>query len=190
MIDRMDDVITTAFAPVIGLPCWGVDRVHGSILSFEFGSPDLVVREPIASTSPLEKVRQQMSQRRVKPVGEWNLLIFACHWRVVLSGETIAEDHDIQERIDAATRAVDGQKLTAFTLEAASRTTILKFDLGATMTIWPYAADDDEQWSLYQPDGNVLTYRADGRCGHGRGDEKPDDEIWRTVSQNLSLPRH
>lgn len=188
MIDCIDN-ITNAFAPVIGLPCWGVDRVQGSMLSFQFGSPHLVVREPIASTSASQKVRQRMAQRRVKPVGEWNLVVFACCWRLVQSGETIAEDGDTQERIDAATRAVDGQKLTAFTLDAASRTTTLSFDLGATLTIWPHGAGDDEQWSLYQRDSNVLTYRADGRCSHGRGDEKPDDQVWHPAHQSVSVPK-
>ena len=164
-----------------------MDRVHGSILSLEFGSPRLVVREPITSISPSEKVRQRLARRHVKPVGEWNLFVFDCHWRFVQSGETFADDDDRQERIDAATRAIDGQKLTVFELDATSRTTTLEFDLGGALAIWPYEAGVDEQWSLYLPDGNVLTYRTDGCCSVSRGIEKPDDEVWHPVLQSVRL---
>lgn len=186
----MDQTITTAFAPLIGLPCWGVSRGHGSILSFEFGSPHLSVREPIVSTSPSAKVRQRLAQRRVTPVGAWNLFVFCCHWRLVASGETLAEDADTHERIDAAARTVDGQKLTSFTLDAASHSTSFAFDLGATLRTWPYAVDDDadEQWSLYQPDGCVLTYRADGHCCLGPRNEKPGEETWHPVARGVLVP--
>ena len=43
-MDHMRDEITTAFKPIIGLPCWRVVRGQGSILSFEFGTPSLLIR--------------------------------------------------------------------------------------------------------------------------------------------------
>ena len=186
MIDRMDHPIATAFAPLIGLPCWGAERVHGSILSFEFGSPSLVVREPRVSNSSSSKVRRTMARRIVKPAGEWHLLIYCCHWRVVASGEPVADDISAMETIEAAIREVDGQKLSELRLDAGSRTTAFALDLGATLTTWPYEADVDDQWSLYLPDGQVLTYRSDGHYSLGPGNIEPGQEVWHLVADSVA----
>jgi hypothetical protein len=103
----------------------------------------------------------------VKPVGEWNLFVFCCHWRVVTAGEVLADDDSLPAQIEAAAQAMDGQRLTAFELDAASHQAVLSFDLGARLTTWPYASDDEEQSSLYLPDERVLTYRADGFASIG-----------------------
>jgi hypothetical protein len=174
----MDDAITAIFAPLIGQPCWGADRVHGSILSFEFGSPKLHVREPYVSTSQSPMLRERAARRLVKPVGTWNLFIFDCHWRVNVSSENLADDECAQEQIEVAMRLIDGQKLTEVRLDVAERATTFNFDLGATLTTWPYEANEDEQWSLYLPDGRVLTYRADGFHSLDAGDVKPEEQIW------------
>lgn len=184
----MDDVIVTAFTPLIGLHCWGVGRGHGSILTFEFGSPRLLVREPYVSTSPSATARQNSSRRRVKPVGEWCLFVLCCHWRITETGAPLADDESAHVQIEAAARALDGQKLAAVMLDAATRETIFTFDLGATLTTWPYDADSEEQWSLYLPYGQVLTYRADGRYSLGPGDESPDRVVWHASGRSLVLP--
>lgn len=185
--ERISDAVSTAFTPLIGLPCWGVVRMHGSMLSMEFGSPHLHVREPIASTSTSAKVRERMARRHVKPVGQWSLHIWGCHWRVFTAAEMLAEDEDSQARIDAAMRPLDGQKLTAFRFDGASRATILDFDLGVTLRTCAYAVDEDEQWSLYQPDGLVLTCRADGKFSLGPGSEKPDQQVWQAVPGSVRV---
>ncbi|QRE74155.1 hypothetical protein [Methylobacterium aquaticum] len=187
MIGRMADAITTAFAPLIGLPCWGVERGQGSILSFEFGSPRLFVREPYASTSSFAKLREAAARRIVKPVGEWNLFVFCCHWRIVNRGEVLADDDRPHSQIEAAAQAMDGQRLTAFALDTASRHAVFSFDLGATLTTWPYEADDDEQWSLYLPDERVLTHRADGVFSVSDADER-QEESWLAVIRSIRIP--
>ncbi|MFC7053059.1 hypothetical protein ACFQI3_10210 [Hansschlegelia quercus] len=185
----MANASTTAFEPLIGVPCWRVERVQGSILSLQFGTPRLSVREPYVSTSSSAKVRQVAARRLVKPVGEWNLLVFCCHWRVVTStGEVLAEDESPDEQIEASARVIDGQKLAAFALDAPSRQATFSFDLGATLSAWPYEANEEEQWSLYLPDGRVLTYRADGYLSLGAGDLKPEQEVWEAVAQDVCIP--
>ncbi|GJD62783.1 hypothetical protein MPEAHAMD_2942 [Methylobacterium frigidaeris] len=159
MISCMDDTVTTTVASLIGLPCWGVERGQGSILSFEFGSPRLFVRDPHVSTSSSARLRESAARRVVKPVGEWNLFAFCCHWRVSSSGEVLADDDSPPARIEAAAQAMDGRTLIAFALEAASRQAVFSFDLGASLTTWPCASEDDEQWSLDLPGERVLTYR-------------------------------
>ena len=187
MMPCMEDPITTAFTPLIGLPCWGVERGHGSILSFEFGSPHLIVREPYVSNSPSAKLQKQSLRRRVKPVGEWHLFVFCCHWSVTIASELLADDERTAEEIEAATHVLDGQKLTAVTLDPATRATILLFDLGATLKTWPYEANEDEQWSLYLPSGDVLTYRADGMYSLQPGDQTPDQMAWHAGAQSVIL---
>lgn len=157
--------------------------MQGSILSFEFGKPRLEIREPLVSNAFSASVRHHMAQRRVKP-GEWNLFIFACRWRVVAAGETLSEDVDTHERIEAAASVLDGQKLTQFKLDASSQTATFAFYLGATLSTWPYTTDEDEQWSLYLPSNRVLTYRADGRYSLGAIDEEPDQEVWHPVARS------
>ncbi len=184
----MDDAITTAFRPLIGLPCWCVERVHGSILSFQFGAPSLLAREPHASTSSSARVRQLAARRLVKPVGEWNLFVFCCHWRVIAPGELVADDESAQDQIEAAAHLLDGQKLLSVALDTDSRSTTFTFDLGSALATWPYEGNHDEQWSLYLPDRRVLTYRADGRYNLGPSDEKPDHAVWDPVVQSVTVP--
>ncbi|TNC12475.1 hypothetical protein FF100_16835 [Methylobacterium terricola] len=184
----MDDAIRATFAPVIGLPCWRVERGQGSILSFEFGSPRLFVREPYASTSSSAKLRASAARRVVKPVGEWNLFVFCCRWCVVVSGKVLADNERSHAQIEAAAQAMDGQKLTAFTLDTASGQTAFLFDLRAILTTWPHEANEEEQWSLYRPDKRVLTYRADSRASLAAGDANPEQAVWQTVARNISVP--
>lgn len=184
----MHETISTAIAPLIGLSCWGVERVHGSILSFEFGPPQLYIREPIVSASSSVKVRARLAQRRVKPVGDWNLFVSCCHWRLEAADDFLAEDADSHKRIEAAARILDGQKLAGFLLDARSRTTTFSFDLGATLTAWPYDDDDDEQWSLHRRDGLVLGYKADGQCSFSSASDKPGQEASYPVVQGVCVP--
>ena len=184
----MADPITTAYTPLIGLPCWGVERGQGSILSIQFGSPHLIVREPYVSTSPSDKLQKLASRRRVKPVGEWHLFVFCCHWSVTIAGELLADDERTDEEIEAAAHALDGQKLTAVTLDPAARATIFSFDLGAILKTWPYEYHEDEQWSLYLPSGDVLTYRADGMYSLQPGDQNTDQMVLHAGARSVSLP--
>ena len=100
---------------------------------------------------------------------------------------TYGVSESADEQIEAALRAVDGQKLVGLTLDAATRATTFTFDHGATLTTWPYEADEDERWSLYLPGRGVLTYRADGRYSVGPGDEKPGQEVWHAVTRSTRV---
>lgn len=184
----MDDTFAETFAPLIGLPCCGVERGQGSMLSFEFGEPRLVIREPFVSASPSAEMRASAARRRVRPVGDWHLFVFCCRWRATASGTLLAEDESAQDRIEVAVRDFDGQRLTRFALDAAERRATFGFDLGAVLETWPYADDDGEQWSLYRPDGRVLTYRADGAVSHDPGDTHPDRMVWRAAEGGVRVP--
>jgi hypothetical protein len=179
----MDDPITSSFAPLIGLPCWGVKRGQGSILSLDFGEPHLIVREPYESKSGSPAIRARAARRLVKPVGAWYLFIVCCHWRFFSRNEEQAHDESDHETIDAAAEEIDGQKLIRVNLDVNRHVASFYFDLGGALITWPYEDDDnDEQWFLRLPGDLALGYRADGRYSFGSSELKTDEVNW------LSLP--
>ncbi|MBV9077917.1 MAG: hypothetical protein JO048_10580 [Methylobacteriaceae bacterium] len=184
----MTDTIESCLQDLIGLPSWGVERVHGSILAFEFGEPRLHVREPYVSASRSAEVRARAAQRRIKPVGDRNLTIFACHWRIGREAERLAEDEDANRQIQAALDSLSGEKLVQVSIDERKYETLFRFDLGGSLLTWPYERNDDEQWSVYRPNGNVLTLRADGQYSIGSEDEPPDRLTWRPLAGGVVVP--
>ncbi|MCU1244544.1 MAG: hypothetical protein JWN02_454, partial [Acidobacteria bacterium] len=76
-------VIEKAFVPLVSLPCWGVKRGYSTFLTFEFGNPSLVIREPIvASPGASASLRRMLARRNVHARGEWHLWIYCCNWSV------------------------------------------------------------------------------------------------------------
>src|ERR1017187_8707670 len=85
-------VFEKAFRSIYGKSCWDVKPGYGSFLTFEFGQPHLVVREPIAaSTSAPAKVREALARSQVYPRGEWHLWIYCCDWEVFSKGKPIGD---------------------------------------------------------------------------------------------------
>ena len=177
----MNDPITESFSPLIGLPCWGADKWQGSMLSFEFGEPHLIVREPMDTKSESPAIRARMARRNVRPVGAWHLWVYCCCWRIFSGAETVAHEEADDAVITAAMRELDGQKLIGVSLETMQRKTTFAFDLGGTLATWPYDTDNDEQWYLSMPDRRVLSYRTDGCYSLGASTLRPDEEVWQTL---------
>src|ERR1700676_478999 len=85
------DPLYRAFAPLIGLPAWFIQRGHGSFLTLEFGAPHLEIREPkVVRPDMDERVAALLRRRQVSLGGEWHLWIYCCHWRVLSGSEEIA----------------------------------------------------------------------------------------------------
>ena len=173
---------------MLGLPCWGVDKGQGSILSLEFGEPRLLIREPFVSSSESASIRARSARRLVKPVGAWYLFV-CCNWRLSLLNAEIAHSEADDEAIWAAIRRVDGQKLIGVALDATRQTTTFSFDLGATLATSPYENSADEQWWLRGPDKLVLSYRADGRYSLENSSVKPADQVWRPLPDAKTIYR-
>ena len=147
------------------------------MLSFEFGQPHLVVTEPRISDSPSERVCRAAARRRVRPSGEWWLLIEFCRWRLQTADAPVVTSEASEAEIEQAIRQIDGEKLVGVEIDPAAGTSLFRFDLGGTLATW---SDEprDEQWSLHRPDGSVLSYRGDGRYSLGPKDGAPEDEVW------------
>src|SRR5665213_1331063 len=60
-----------AFLPIVGQVAWSVRRGYGTFLTMEFGSPHLIIREPIvASSDASDRVKRNLAKRRVSIVGD------------------------------------------------------------------------------------------------------------------------
>ena len=162
-----------------GKPAWGVKKGQGSFLTFEFGEPRLVIREPVAAPSTRSlKVRRRLERRHVYVAGQWHLWVYMCEWKV-LSGDRVVGDCTSTRRINRAAKFLDGQALSDITLAKRGVRTTFRFDLGGILETRSHDRRS-EQWLLYEPDGHVFTLRADRRysyrMGEGEGSEK-----WRAV---------
>jgi hypothetical protein len=54
--------------------------------------------------------------------------------------------------------------------------------LGAELETKPFNRTS-EQWLLYEPDGNVLAWRADRKYRHGPGNRPPSKKHWRRLAR-------
>lgn len=173
------DPVKRVFAPLVGLPAWGVQKGHGSMLTFEFGEPSLQIREPIntsAEASP--RTSASLARRKITPRGEWHLWIYCCNWRCTANGIEIARSDSADADIAAAAAELDSQRLLAVTVEPHRGRSTFMFDLGGLLETSPYDDGEDEQWLVYRRSGDVFAYRADGHYSWGPPDKRPEDEVW------------
>lgn len=186
--------IEKIFEPLYGHPCWNAKSGYGSFLTMEFGEPHLVIREPrVAGPETSDRRRRDLARRHVYLRGAWHLWIYCSEWHVY-TGDTLIGDSDLEgstkERIDLAAAELDGQVLTRVTLDPHRGSSVFYFDLGSRLETRPYEPDT-KQWYLYQPDGNVLTYRSDGYYNQSPGTIPPNQEIWKplfTVVSGAAAP--
>lgn len=173
--------IDRSFAKIVGKPCWGVRRGWGSFLTLEFGSPRLVIREPVTATSALSsRVERLLARRAVRPRGRWHLWIYSCEWHVYAKGRLIG-DWTTSRRVDRAARELDGQQLQSVTVRSRGSNTHFAFDLDAELETKPYDRKS-EQWLLYAPDGKVLVWRADRKYSYDFGNRSPERKSWRSLA--------
>lgn len=171
--------IRTALRRLYGLACWNVKRGYGSFLTLEFGRPHVRVREPYASSSEYRRVRELAASRFTYVQGDWHLWIYGCHW-AVFEGSRLIGNSDSKRRIDRAARFLNGQKLVKAWVVPRGMRSYFEFDLGGRLETKPYDRAS-EQWLLFEPNGNVLTVRADKRYSYGSGDRQPGRERWLAI---------
>lgn len=169
--------VERVFAPLRDLPCWNVRRGQGSFLTFEFGAPRLVVREPITTSRDVSpRVRRGLARRHVYTAGEWHLWIYCCLWQVRDQRRLIG-DWTSRQRIDRAATFLDGQKLISVSIASRGVRTVFEFDLGGRLETEPYDRQR-EQWHLYEPAGTVFTIKAGRYYQHARGDVPEGAADW------------
>jgi hypothetical protein len=163
------DVLRTAFEPIRGLPGWRVHRGHGSFVTFEFGAPRVEVHD--VRTRPLKIAGERFDapRRGAYVHGEWHLWIYCCEWSLSWCDRQIAHSESPDAEIDSALLLLNGQSVTTVEAGSPDGRSSFAFDLDCVLSTQPY--DDSEQWMFFQPSGDVLTLRADGRLVTGPGNE-------------------
>ena len=110
--------------------------------------------------------------------GEWHLWIYCCSWTVFNRNEPLGHSEDNDEIIASAIDFLDGQALFGASVDPSAGTQFT-FDLGGVLSTSPYDEDEgSEQWTLYQPDGLVLSLRADGAYSHSPSTADQNAERW------------
>lgn len=172
-----------AFEPLKGLPCWNVKPGYGSFLTLEFGEPELHIREPIDAPKCRPKVRKLLARRSVVVHGQWHLWIYCCEWEVVTNRKVVGHsdlEGSTKKWIQRAADELNGQKLTGFRINPKRGSSTFEFDMGSRLNTKPYNKRSD-QWLLYEPDGRVLTYLADGHYSRDPGDRPLHKKVWRAM---------
>lgn len=173
------NAIESAFAPLRDLPCWNVKPGYGSFLTMEFGRPSLSIREPMAApTARTARVRKLLSRRTITVHGEWHLWIYCCAWEVTDGGKP-AGDWTTPRRRKKAALELDGQKLVDVFVNRRRGRSEFRFEFGSRLTTRPYDRDS-EQWMFAEPNGDWLSFRADGLYRHGPGNRTPE-QVWQQV---------
>ncbi len=167
-------IIRQTFAKLYGVPSWNVRQGYSSFLTFEFGTPHQEI-EPVINREPNRE--SSRPTRMVTIRGDWHLWIYCCGWRITQDGKVLAGFKSSGGSIAAACRALHGQALSEFTFDPKCGESVFSFDLGGKLTTAPYDDELNEQWMLYCPDSQVLTYRSDGAFSyssenalHGKGE--------------------
>ncbi len=158
--------IEEVFAPIYGLPCWGVNYERYLNLSLNFGPPRLRIREPHSTASRSGVGRRNAARRLVIVKGRWWLWIHVAYWRLSYNGVVVSN-----RRLPAPRKMPDmlcdleGQKLIRVQVNSKTGATRFYFDLGAKLEIWKL--DDDEVYELwtlyvYSPRRRVFSLHSNG----------------------------
>jgi hypothetical protein len=175
-----------AFRRIYGKPCWSVKKGYGSFLTFEFGEPHLVVREPIiASKTASQRVRKALARRRAFARGQWHLWIYCCRWKVLSRGKTVAHSESSDTKIKRAADFLNGRKFIRFSILPRTLQCIFEFDLGGTLKTQPYGKES-EQWFLHESSKKVLSLRADSRYRYIRSDVPGKENQWKPLQVSSS----
>jgi hypothetical protein len=184
----MHQEIGESFAAIYERPCWSARQGHGSFLTFEFGAPRMEVNEPRATRWRIGPRTHVPVQRRMVTIrGAWHLWIYCCTWSIRLGRREVAHADSTSVRIARALTLLDGQALKRVDVSPVDARTTFTFDLGCTLHTWPYDTEEDregplEQWLLFEPSGDVLVVRADGRFTHEPGSVSPAKKNWQPIA--------
>ncbi len=167
-------IVDTVFMPLYGKPCWSVRLSLGKSLSFEFGDPRLIIREPkVPKREVSENVRRYFARRQVKVKGLWHLWVSFSGWRFYQHDKEIGTSITPEDELKAVINEIDGQALQKVTVETDGVTTF-QFDLGGLLETYPVIHPDDTPetmscWTLFEPTGMTLTLRKDVKYCHKLG---------------------
>ena len=128
----MDKKLKELLQQVVGELVWAAKRGHGTFITMEFGSPHMVVREPIKSTSTMPRVVRHLARRHVSILGEFSLFVQDSRWSISTRDQTVGLDTS-ETAVREMLLDLDGQRVSAVSFAEADTT--LEFDLGTTVRL-------------------------------------------------------
>jgi len=150
-----------------------------------FGMPRLNIREPYESKSKSKTVQRMAAHRLVTVRGQWRLWIFCAYWRVYREGQFLGGYASTFRKATIAAHFLDGQKLIKLAVNPGTGATTLEFDLGGVLEVRRFSRYDKDAdlWSLYKPNGYVLSVYGDGTFDYqpGSGLDKRKHVIKRSL---------
>jgi len=174
-------VIDQTFNELIGLPCWQVEWERQLGLKLSFGEPSLYIREPREVQADSSRVRRAFAYRKVTVKGQWWLWALCSDWSLSLSDmpSPVGPTTSTRQKREAL-GFLNGQKLLRATVDPSTSATDMTFDLGAVLRLFDSVCDEGDMYSLYKPDGNVLSIRTNGTFSHEQADH---DHQWRSMQR-------
>jgi hypothetical protein len=174
--------IDDAFAAVIGLPCWLVKKVHGSIISMEFGEPHLNVGKQHSGLTLIDGVPKRLPQRLAVVRGDYTLAVEMCVWQLVADGAELAHCESDDLRMTRALRVLSGQALTSVAIDDSDGRTTFGFDLGMLLLTQPAEPGVYEepatQWWLSMPSNKYVVLRNGPEFSIHDGHAEEDQMTW------------
>jgi hypothetical protein len=168
----------------VGLHCWDVYYNKYLNLSMSFGQPIMRIHEPEDINSSDEGLRLRHSHRLVTVRGEWWFWIGSAYWKLSVKGHDKITPLTPLKRMRRGLALLDGQILTGISMNPKTSVTEMDFDLGAKLSIRRLSAQDDSaMWSLYQPNGHVLSIRANRTYKDGHGSMVLDQIEWKPIAE-------
>jgi hypothetical protein len=114
-----------------GQVCWSAWQGYGSVLFFDFGSPQINIHARVTQRGRFAIVE-----------GSWSICVEYASWRISMAGEFLARSSSGQVKIERALRALRGQVfLGAERVRGVHR---LDFDLGGRIDVRPFR--DEVEW--------------------------------------------
>jgi hypothetical protein len=176
------NIVESKFQELYGIVCWKVKWDGNLNLSMNFGQPSLIIREPREGKSSRKKISDIFKYRHVTLSGEWFFWILSGYWKVSIKDFDEVTSATPYKRKNMALARLDGQKLVRVSVNQETSATQLDFDLDATLSIRRMSVKSDQEiWSLYQPNGYVLSVRADGKYYNDPRDTEFGKNEWKSM---------
>jgi hypothetical protein len=149
-------------------------------LRINFGQPSSLIREPKDVKSNRKKVSDFRRYRHVTLRGEWFFWVLSGYWKLSIRDFDEVTSATSYKQKNMALARLDGQKLIRVSVNPETSATQLDFDLGAILAIRRMGIKSDgDIWSLYKPNGYVLSVRADGKYNDSPGDTRLSQLKWK-----------
>jgi hypothetical protein len=176
------NIVESSLQELFGIICWEPKWDCNLNLSINFGQPHLSISEPREVKSKDETIRQTFRLRGVTLHGDWLFWVLSAYWKLSINDFGDVTGASTYRRKKMALARLEGQKLTYASVNPSTCATQLDFDLGARLSIRRTSImSKGDIWSLYKPDGYVLSVRANGNYHDDPGDTNLEKIKWKPI---------